>query len=515
MALLYESNEWDFETLDRVYEACAKIAKDELKLDTYTNQLEIISSDQMLDAYATVGLPIYYKHWSFGKQFVRESHDYKKGKSGLAYEIVINSDPCINYLMEENSITTQTTVIAHAAFGHNHFFKNNYLFKEWTQADHIVDYLIFARDYITKCEEQYGIESVETVLDAAHSLSQNGVFKYKHNKLNVKDEKEKQKQREEYIESHFNDLWRTVPVMKSDGDRTLEDMLTEEELEVMENFGYNITDPEENLLYFIEKNSPILKPWQREIVRIVRKVAQYFYPQYQTKVMNEGWATFSHYYIMNRLYETGQITEGSYLEFIHTHTSVLRMDDFDSQYFNGWNPYTLGFAMFMDIKRICEDPTEEDREWFPDWAGGDWLEVCHDAVDNYRDESFIRQFLSPKLMRDFKMFTLDNQERAKDYEVSAIHDTRGYKHIRDTLASQYEIINFIPDITVVGANFKTDRVLTLLHQIHSGKLLHTNTASVLEHMKHLWGYQIVMDCVDEDGEYEDSHESSKMPIYEI
>jgi spore cortex formation protein SpoVR/YcgB (stage V sporulation) len=512
MTLLYDTNEWDFETLDRVYEACAKIAKEELKLDTYTNQLEIISSDQMLDAYATVGLPIYYKHWSFGKQFVRESYDYKSGKSGLAYEIVINSDPCINYLMEENSITTQTTVIAHAAFGHNHFFKNNYLFKEWTQADHIVDYLIFARDYITKCEEQHGVESVERVLDAAHALSQNGVFKYRHNKLNAKDEKEKQEQRGEYLESHFNDLWRTVPDMK---DRSVEDMLEEEEKLILDEYGYNIDPPEENLLYFVEKNSPILKPWQREVVRIVRKVAQYFYPQYQTKVMNEGWATFSHYYIMNRLYETDQISEGSYLEFIHTHTSVLRMDDFDSDYFTGWNPYTLGFAMFMDIKRICEDPTDEDREWFPEWAGGDWLEVCLDAVANYRDESFIRQFLSPKLMRDFKMFTLDNQERSKNYEVSAIHDTRGYKHIRNTLASQYEIINFIPDITVVGANFKTDRVLTLLHQIHSGKLLHTNTTSVLEHMKSLWGYQIVLDCVDEYGEYEDSHESSKLPVYEI
>jgi spore cortex formation protein SpoVR/YcgB (stage V sporulation) len=514
MTLLYETNDWNFETLDRVYEACSKIAKEELRLDTYTNQLEIISSDQMLDAYATVGLPIYYKHWSFGKQHARESRNYRAGKSGLAYEIVINSDPCINYLMEENSITTQTTVIAHAAFGHNHFFKNNYLFKEWTQADHIVDYLIFARDYIIKCEETYGVDTVETILDAAHALSQNGVFKYKHNKLNAREEIEKQREREEYIESHFNDLWRTVPDMRSD-DEDCDDMISQEERELLGDFGYNIDPPEENILYFIEKNSPILKPWQREVVRIVRKIAQYFYPQYQTKVMNEGWATFTHYYIMNRLYETDQISEGSYMEFLHTHTSVLRMDDFDSEYFGGWNPYTLGFAMFMDIKRICEDPTDEDRDWFPELMGRDWLDVCLEAVNNYRDESFIRQFLSPKLMRDFKMFTLANDEKAQEYEVSAIHNKKGYKHIRNTLASQYEIINFIPDITVVGANFKTDRVLTLMHQVHSGKLLNTNTDVVLEHMKQLWGYQTVIDCIDEEGNYEDSYESSKTPIYEI
>ena len=133
--LLFEDNDWDWEKLKRVDEACATIAYDELGLDTYPNQIEIIGSDQMLDAYSTNGLPISYCHWSFGKSFINEEYSYRKGLSGLAYEIVINSDPCISYLMEENSMTMQTLVIAHAAYGHNHFFKNNYLFRQWTSAD--------------------------------------------------------------------------------------------------------------------------------------------------------------------------------------------------------------------------------------------------------------------------------------------------------------------------------------------------------------------------------------------
>src|SRR5262249_12102594 len=131
---LFEGSEWDFETLQRVYDAIEDIAKNDLKLDTYPNQIEIISSEQMLDAYSSHGMPLMYNHWSFGKIFAREETIYSKGWGGLAYEIVINSNPCINFLMEENSMTMQTLVMAHAGFGHNHFFKNNYLFKQWTDA---------------------------------------------------------------------------------------------------------------------------------------------------------------------------------------------------------------------------------------------------------------------------------------------------------------------------------------------------------------------------------------------
>ena len=121
---IWTGSEWQWDLISRVYDECDLIAREEMGLSIYPNQLEMISSEQMLDAYASVGMPIYYKHWSFGKHFVRESRNYHSGSGGLAYELVINSSPCINYLMEDNTMTTQALVIAHAAFGHNHFFKN-------------------------------------------------------------------------------------------------------------------------------------------------------------------------------------------------------------------------------------------------------------------------------------------------------------------------------------------------------------------------------------------------------
>src|SRR5687768_14422994 len=106
--LLFEGSEWNFETISRAYDDIETIAIDEMGLDVYPNQIEIISSEQMLDAYSSVGMPLMYQHWSFGKRFVFESQLYRKGRRGLAYELVINSSPCITYLMEENTMPMQT-----------------------------------------------------------------------------------------------------------------------------------------------------------------------------------------------------------------------------------------------------------------------------------------------------------------------------------------------------------------------------------------------------------------------
>lgn len=487
---LFEGSEWTYEMLDRAIQECAKIAQEELRLDTYKNQIEIITSEQMLDAYASVGMPIFYKHWSFGKKFSRERDLYQKGKRGLAYELVINSNPCINYLMEENTACTQVLVIAHAAFGHNHFFKNNHMFKMWTDADGIIDYLVFARNYVAQCEERHGEKAVEETLNAAHSLMMNGVDRYKRpRKLSLSEEKERQKERIKYLEHTVNDLWRTLPTSTS-----------ETPIEKPK-FPKH---PEENILYFLEKNSPVLEVWQRELLRIVRKTAQYFYPQYQTKVMNEGWASFTHYYIMNRLHEKGLLTDGAMLEFIQLHTSVLYQPAFDSPYYSGLNPYYLGFEIFQDIRRICTEPTEEDREWFPDLVGRDWLEVCLDAVANYRDESFIRQFLSPHVMRKLGLFLQVDDARLEDYKIGAIHDSNGYKKIRTALAEQYELEEWSPKLEITEADVTNTRKLTVTYYRRRGRSLDESWLNMLINIKQLWGHKTVLqtqrgNVIGEDG----------------
>ena len=212
MERLFEGADWNFATLQRIHDACEQIALSELGLDVYPNQIEVITAEQMLDAYSSTGMPLFYKHWSFGKHFAHHEAFYRKGLKDLAYEIVINSSPCVSYLMEENTATMQTLVIAHAAFGHNHFFKNNYLFKTWTDADGILDYLDFAKGYIARCEERYGQVAVERTLDAAHALMSHGVHRHPgKSKLDLRQEERRERDRRAHEEQIFNDLWRTVP----------------------------------------------------------------------------------------------------------------------------------------------------------------------------------------------------------------------------------------------------------------------------------------------------------------
>ncbi len=183
-------------------------------------------------------------------------------------------------------------------------------------------------------------------------------------------------------------------------------------------------EPQENILYFIEKNAPLLEPWQREVVRIVRKIGQYFYPQRQTQVMNEGWATFWHYTLLN-----GSM-RGSGDRRLHDGVAPVPHQ-------RGL-PAALRRALLQRHQPLCprlrddarypphlRGPTDEDRHWFPDIAGQDWHKVLDFAMRNYKDESFIAQYLSPTLMREFRFFGVQDDDREDSLEITAIHDEAG------------------------------------------------------------------------------------------
>ncbi|MBN8445271.1 MAG: SpoVR family protein [Gammaproteobacteria bacterium] len=481
---LSDGPDWSFELLTAYQAEIERVAKF-YRLDYYPNQIEIITAEQMMDAYSSVGMPIGYSHWSYGKKFIQTEQNYKRGNMGLAYEIVINSNPCIAYLMEENTITMQALVMAHACYGHNSFFKNNYLFKTWTDASSIIDYLVFAKKYIADCEERYGLDEVEDMLDSCHALMNYGVDRYKRpQKISMDEEQRRQQDRENYLQSQVNQLWRTIPNANQQAQPRVHRFPAE---------------PQENLLYFIEKHAPLLKPWQREIVRIVRKISQYFYPQKQTQVMNEGWATFWHYTILQQLYAEGVVTDKFMLEVLHNHTNVVFQPAYNSKYYSGINPYALGFAMFTDIRRICEDPTEEDKTWFPDIAGSDWVETLHFAMQNFKDESFISQYLSPKVIRDFHLFAIVDDDQQQHLDVAAIHNSDGYQKVRQMLSNQYNLSNIEPNIQVFNVDVVGDRSLTLQFIPNQRVPLAANYPEVLKHLHRLWGFTVKLEQLNSDG----------------
>jgi len=790
MKPMYTGSEWNIDLIDTMWKTIDKIATETFGLDYYEPQIEIISSEQMLDCYSSVAMPQMYSHWSFGKTFLQNERQYRKGMQGLAYEVVINTNPCLTYLMENNTATLQCLVLAHAAVGHSSFFKTNYLFKNWTDADSILDYLKYAKNYIKKCEEKYGENRVEKLLDACHALQNHGIDKYKKpSPLKGELAYQREKQWEQYFESSFNDLWRTIPKKPE---------------EFNSPFAQEPMEPEENLLYFIEKNSPILEPWKKEIVRIVRKISQYFYPQRQTQLCvdgdtefltnkgwkkiseyvegdyvavyeegkirfeqprkyiengpsefihfkntrndqvvtldhnlvleyngeerkvaakdavelpknywktintfsynseglgmeenllrlhvaykadghcatnaegrhnvnskaihrfgfkkqrkidrlkylldatgikyttaiyndvytiythipnatkkfdwsydsvsksdaeiifdevfkwdgnektlryssiykpdsdfiqyvgslvgyrgtvteeinsgfnpgaliyrvgfntqvttrlgesveheyngqksycfttstgkwvsrrsgkisitgncNEGYATFVHHMLMTELHEQGHIDEGAYLEFLVSHSGVIAQRDWDSKHYSGINVYALGFAMFTDIKRMCQNPDDEDRRWCPDICGTDWLQTIKDIVANYRDESFILQFLSPKVARHFKMFSVHIKEKAGHLVVNGTHDDESFLQIRNALAEQYDLSRSVPHIEVVHVDWKGDRWIYLEHTTKNNQRLNYNDMKKTCHyINKLWGFPVKMEYKDLEG----------------
>ncbi|MBK9348286.1 MAG: SpoVR family protein [Burkholderiales bacterium] len=484
---LPDPSDWTFELIERYHDVIRQTAE-RYGLDTYPNQLEIITAEQMMDAYASVGMPVNYRHWSYGKEFISTERRYRRGHMGLAYEIVINSNPCISYLMEENTTAMQALVIAHAAYGHNSFFKGNYLFRMWTDASSIIDYLLYSRRFVAECEERHGEQAVEAVIDSCHALANYGVDRYRRPaKRPLAREMLERKEREVHAQRQVNELWRTLPVKEDKAGGPL----------AAERFP---KEPQENLLYFIEKNSPLLEPWQREIVRIVRKIAQYFYPQRQTQVMNEGWATFWHHRLLNTLYDDGHLSNGVMLEWLTSHTNVIYQPPVGHRAYSGINPYALGFAMYTDIRRICEAPTAEDREWFPDIAGAPWLPTLDHAMRNFKDESFIGQFLSPKLIRDMHLFAIHDDEALHELEVSDIHDDAGYQRVRQALSRQYDLGTREPNIQVWDVNLRGDRTLILRHTQYQGRPLGDETLEVLKHVARLWGFGVDLDSVDAAGD---------------
>lgn len=492
--------------LELVEQVIGIVAKEKYGLDCYDNTIEVISSDQMLDAYASVGMPVSYEHWSFGKQRVAEEKLYKQGKKGLAYEIVINTDPAIAYCMEGNSPLMQMLVIAHASFGHNSFFKGNHMFKQFTDATNIISDLVFLRDYIRECEDDYGEEEVEKLLDACHALQTHSVHRY--TKAEPKTQKELEEIRKTRREERFN-----TPI-ESD---IYKNLGSKKEFDDAAKGKHNVSaGNEENLLLYIAENAPHLEPWKRKIMRMLAGKAQYFYPQRQTQVMNEGWASFWHYTLLHDMRDLDLIDDGMMQEFLESHSGVLFQPDYDSPYYSGgMNPYALGFAIFQDIKRICLEPTKEDREWAPDIAGNpDWVSVLKDVMEDFKDESYILQHLSPKVIRDFNLFGItDDAANEQFIKISAIHDTEGYQDIRNMLASNYRLADNEPRIEAYEYHERTDRRLILRHTMIDGKPVDENDMEeVLKHIYQLWEHPVILESVDKEGEHYD--ELSVPPYYE-
>nr|WP_198543910.1 SpoVR family protein [Petroclostridium xylanilyticum] len=420
-----------------------EVVKDE-GLDCYPQEFEICSYEDMLCYEAYVGMPSHYPHWSYGKAYEKKKTLYTYNLEGLPYEMVINSNPCIAYLMRDNTLLLQILTIAHV-YGHNDFFKNNRLFVEGTLAESTVEmfknHAGRVRNYIQ--DPSIGYEKVERILDAAHALRFQTTRVIGNKKLSEEEKKKKllDKYYEEIKVNGLLDKRKDVPFPN----------LTKIPLE-----------PTEDIMEFIIQYSN-LEEWEKDILRIVVEETKYFIPQIETKIMNEGWASYWHYRILNKL----ELPQDLHMEFLSRHNQVIR------PFLGALNPYYLGFKIFEDIeKRFGKDKIFEVRH----------LE---------RDESFIRRYLTQELCSEMNLF--EYAKKGSNYVIEEVSDEEGWKKIRDTIVKNIGMAT-IPCIKVVEMSPK-DRSLLLVHEYEGRELELTYAYETLKYLSILWGGKVMLRTV--------------------
>lgn len=483
MKLLYSGAEWDIPLLEKIWDSIDTIAKEDFGLDYPDSRIEIVTFDQMIANCSTHALPSLFNHWSFGLSELQSLEDYRKTGSGLAFEVVINTDPAIAYCQENNSTTMQTLVMAHAVCGHASFFKNNYMFKGLTDASAILPYMQAYQQHLTECESTHGSRTVEYLLDACFVLQHHAFNTAPRAKVSATEVWGMMEERLRYNEERDRSVDSTLPRGKSNDAAINRKDIIETLVE------HNFYEPDqENILSLIAKNSVKLRPWQKKIVEGFCYMSQYFYPQYLTKVINEGYATFWHYQILKRMHEKGLINDASWLEAVDNHCKVT----YQQSNVPNLNPYALGFNIFMDIKRMSEEPDDEDRKLFPTVAGGDWKENVKWAMENYNDSSFILQYLSPKVVKKMELanYNLTSDSFTyREYEITALGEVRDLNTIRKALSDSYTMDKIRP--LILGEVHKHNQIKSLILQLTTA----TEIGKLEQAVRFLWGEQFKIESM--------------------
>jgi stage V sporulation protein R len=455
MAAAYEVKDLE------AWDARIRAKVQELGLDCYPQEFEICDHNQMLAYMAYAGMPSHYPHWSYGKAYEKLKTLYDYGVSGIPYEMVINSNPALAYLMRDNSLLLQILTIAHV-YGHNDFFKNNFTFKT-TRAEYTISTFKAhgnrVRAYLE--DPSIGVEKVEAVLDAAHAVS----LQCRHNlavRKRTPDEERQQLDAARPPTDPFKRIHRRREVVEPD--------LRKVPLA-----------PDEDLLLFIGDHNPFLAEWEKDLLTIVHEEAQYFIPQIETKIMNEGWATYWHKRILDSL----DLPQELQLEFIVRHNQVVR------PFPGSLNPYHIGLRVWEDICRHYDAPTPEEAETLgPTHPTG--TQKLFEVREADRDVSFLRRHLTEDLMRDLHLFEYDT--KGDELVISQVADTDGWRQVKETLLKNVGM-GGIPVIRVENADYGQNRTLYLVHA-HEGRDLQLEYAEkTLAHIHRLWQRDVALESI--------------------
>jgi stage V sporulation protein R len=459
--------DYTIEEIER-WDARIRALVTELGLTPCAQEFEICDSAQMLGYMAYSGMPSHYPHWSYGKAYEKLKTLYDHGVSGLPYEMVINSDPCLAYLMRDNSLCLQIITIAHV-YAHNDFFRNNFTFQttrpEFTPST-FKAHAERVRSYIE--DPSIGLDKVEAILDAAHAVSLQCRRNLAVRKLPRKEHEEQLLEAAQPRPDPFRRIHKPPQYAPPD-------------------FHKVPIAPEEDLLLFIAEHNPFLAPWERDLLRIVHEEAQYFIPQIETKIMNEGWASYWHKRILDAL----ELPEALHLEFLVRHNQVVRPTP------GSINPYHVGLALWERLARRSGEappaaaaaPAPHPATPAEDTAPAESIFQIREAD---RDASFLRRFLTEELARELDLIRYE--PKGEELVVTHISNEEGWQQVKETLLRNVGM-GQVPVIKIEDADFGNSRTLYLRHY-HDGRDLQLEAAEkTLGYLHRLWGHDVALESV--------------------
>jgi stage V sporulation protein R len=463
-------------SLDRIWGVAQKFG-----LDPYPTRFEIVPATVMYEI-GSYALPGRYSHWTFGKAYHRMKTMYDFALSKI-YEVVINTNPAYGFLLETNSPVQNQMVIAHV-LGHVDFFKNNVYFSKTNRR--MVESVSTHAQRMMSYEFKYGRKTVERFLDAVLAIEEHiDPNFFIRREISAEEQKHRDEQRPK--EGRYDDLWSldksasasgtgggtgVPPVGRADSDEHVQDAQATPQHERL---------PQKDILYYLMKNSPTLSPWQRDVLAMVHEEVEYFIPQMQTKIMNEGWASFWHARIMREL----DLSDSEHIEFADLHAGVV------SPHKGKLNPYYLGYKIFEHIERNWNDPTPEARDKLGR-KGGEGREKIFEVREVESDVSFLRNYLTEELCEDLDLFVYELVE-GEEWTISE----KRWERVRDQLVANMTNFGF-PYLEVVDGDYHGNRELYLRHCYEGTELDMQYARKALEHVHTLWGRTVHLETMVDD-----------------
>jgi stage V sporulation protein R len=446
-----------------------QLAKD-IGLDFWEISFELLDHDALNEVAAYGGFPTRYPHWKWGMDYEQLQKGYVYGLQKI-YELVINNDPCYAYLMKSNAFVDQKLVMAHVC-GHADFFKNNLWFSKTNRK--MMDQMANHGTRIRRYAERYGHEEVETFIDACLSLENlidiHSPFIKRHADAAGDEDSAKavpiKLRSKEYMDRYVN-----PPEFLEAQQRALDEAEAQSK--------HFPEQPERDIMLFLRQHAP-LERWQRDVLGMIRDEAYYFAPQAQTKIMNEGWASFWH----SRLMTTKILNDSEVIDYADHHAGTMGTQP------GRLNPYKLGIELFRDIEERWNkgkfgpewercDNAKERREW--DKKLGLGRDKVFEVRRIYNDVLFIDEFLTEEFAIEQKMFTFEYSKQGGEYVIAS----REFKAIKQKLLN--DLTNWgNPVIMVTDGNYENRGELYLTHR-HDGSDLRMDQAKdTLENIQRLW-----------------------------